>query len=139
MNPSTALHLAQFVLAVHMAIALFVIFGLLAVPLGMLFRWPFIFGFAWRLTHLGAASSIAVQKVMGKTCFLSVWEFNLLDQANQGHERIPAFHALAIDIMHWNMPLWFFTVLYLLVLVYTLWLWRVAPPRSPLSGKAIRV
>lgn len=139
MNPSTALHLAQLVLAVHMAIALFVIFGIVAVPLGMLRHWPFIFGFAWRLTHLGAAFSIALQKILGKTCFLSLWEFNLLDRASEGHQQIPALHAIAIDIMHWNMPLWFFTALYVLVLLYTLWLWRIAPPRSPLSRKAIRI
>ena len=139
MSPESALHLAQLVLAVHMAIAVFVIFGLVAVPLGLVFRWPFIFGFAWRLTHLGAAFSIARQKVLGKTCFLSIWEFNLLDRASQAHERIPALHALAIDIMHWNMPLWFFTALYILVLIYTLWLWRIAPPRPQVSREAVRI
>lgn len=139
MSPSTALHLAQVVLGIHMAVAIFVIFGIVAVPLGLMFRWPFIFGFAWRLTHVGAASSIALQKLMGKTCFLSVWEFDLLDRASQGHERIPPFHALAIDIMHWNMPLWFFTLLYVLVLAYTLWLWRIAPPRRLLTRETIGV
>jgi len=134
MTPEAALHLAQLVLAIHMAIAAFVIFGMIAIPLGALRQWPFVFGFAWRSIHLAAVSSIALQKLAGKTCFLSVWEFGLLDQAADAHQRIPPLHSLAIDIMHWNMPLWFFTALYVAVLLYTIWLWRVAPPRRPATS-----
>ena len=131
MSPETALHVAQLVLAAHMAVALFVIFGLVAIPLGAIRHWAFVFGFGWRAAHLGTASLIALQKVLGQTCFLSVWEFNLLDRANLAHPHIPIIHAWAIDIMHWNMPLWFFTALYLAVLGYIVWLWRFAPPRLP--------
>ena len=131
MNPETALHLSQIVLAVHMAIALFVIFGMLAIPIGALRHWPLVFGFGWRFAHLAVASGIAVQKLLGQTCFLSVWEFNLLDRASLAHAHVPLIHAWAIDIMHWNMPMWFFTVLYVGVLLYIVWLWRVVPPRLP--------
>jgi Protein of Unknown function (DUF2784) len=128
-NPETALHVAQIVLALHMAIALFVIFGMVAIPIGALRHWPPVFGFGWRFAHLAVVLGIAVQKLLGQTCFLSVWEFNLLDRASQAHARVPLIHAWAIDIMHWNMPLWFFTVLYVAVLLYIVWLWRAVPPR----------
>ncbi len=129
MSPDTALHFAQLVLSIHMAIALFVIFGIVAIPIGALRHWPFVFQFGWRAAHLGTASVIALQKVMGMTCFLSVWEFNLLDRASQAHPHIPLIHAWAIDIMHWNMPMWFFTALYVTTLLFIVWLWRFAPPK----------
>jgi Protein of Unknown function (DUF2784) len=116
-----------------MAIALFVIFGVLAIPVGALRHWPFVFEFGWRSAHLGIASAIAAQKMMGDTCFLSVWEFNLLDRASQAHAHVPLIHTWAINIMHWNMPLWFFTVLYVATLLYIVWLWWVVPPRLPWS------
>lgn len=131
MNPETSLHLAQIVLAVHMAFALFLILGMVVIPIGALRHWPFVFEFGWRLAHLAVAFAIALQKVLGQTCFLSIWEFNLLERANLAHAHIPLVHMWAINIMHWNMPLWFFTVLYIGILLYIVWLWRVVPPRVP--------
>lgn len=118
-----------------MAIALFVIFGVLAIPVGALRHWPFVFEFGWRSAHLAVASAIAVQKMMGDTCFLSVWEFNLLDRARLANAQVPLIHTWAINIMHWNMPLWFFTVLYVATLLYIVWLWRAVPPKLPWSAQ----
>ena len=142
MSSGTALHLAQAVLALHMLIALFVIFGMLAIPLGMLRHWAFIYNFGWRIAHISVAAVIALQKLIGQTCFLSVWEFNLLDRAAQGHQQLPLIHTWAIDVMHWNLPLWFFTGLYVIILIYIGWLWYIAPPqrqsRVRRGGAAVR-
>jgi Protein of Unknown function (DUF2784) len=138
-NPETALHVAQLVLALHLAAATFVILGMIVIPIGAWRHWLLVSSFWWRAAHLGAISIIALQKVLGQTCFLSVWEFNLLAQAQQAHVRVPPLHALAIGVMHWNMPLWFFTLLYVALFLYVAWLWRLVPvrgwPRRKLSHK----
>lgn len=130
MADERALHLAQLVLTIHALIALFVIFGMVAVPLGARSGWPFVYSIWWRGAHLGVVILIALQKVLGQTCFLSVWEFDLLDRAGLAVAGMPASQALLTRVMHWDMPLWFFTVLYLTVLAYTLLLWRLVPPRK---------
>jgi len=131
MDQLRALHLAQLVLGVHALVALFVVFGMIVVPVGAAQRWTFVRGFSFRAVHLGIVLIIALQKVLGATCFLSVWEFELLDAAGGAATRMPALQAFTIGIIHWDMPLWFFTALYLLVLAYTIVLWRFAPPHLP--------
>src|SRR5215472_255334 len=130
MADERALHLAQLVLTIHALVALFVIVGMVAIPLGARWGWPIIHSMSWRGVHLGIVILIALQKVLGQTCFLSLWEFDLLDRAGLAVAGMPASQALLIRIMHWDMPLWFFTVLYLVVLAYTVVLWRLVPPRK---------
>jgi len=129
MSEQSAHGLAQLVLTIHALVALFVIFGLVAIPLGGQLGWSFVRSIWWRSAHLGVVIIVALQKVVGATCFLSVWEFDLLDRAGLATRQMPAEQSLLIRIMHWDMPLWFFTALYLLVLAYTLLLWRFVPPR----------
>lgn len=129
MTGQTALHLAQVVLAVHFCIAAFVVFGMMAIPLGARSGWAWATAPAWRAGHAVIVLLIAVQKFAGQTCFLSVWEFKLLDAAASGGASPPPLHQLGVAIMHWNMPDWFFGVLYGLVLAYVAVLWFVVPPR----------
>jgi len=93
MAPLRALHLAQLVLGVHALVALFVVFGMSVVPVGAAQRWTFVRGFSFRAVHLGIVLIIALQKVLGATCFLSVWEFELLDAAGGAATRMPALQA----------------------------------------------
>lgn len=135
MSEQSALHLAQLVLTIHAFVALFVIFGLVAIPLGARLGWAFVYSIGWRSAHLGVVALIALQKTGGGTCFLSVWEFDLLDRAGLAVQQMPEAQSLLIHIMHWDMPLWFFTALYLAVLAYSLWLWHAVPPRRPQADR----
>lgn len=129
MSEDRALHLAQLVLTVHALIALFVVFGMIVIPLGARIGWRFVYSIWWRSAHLGIVILIALQKVLGQTCFLSVWEFDLLDRAGRAAGQMPAAQSLLTRVMHWDMPLWFFTALYLAVLAYTLLMWYLVRPR----------
>lgn len=118
--------LAQFVLGVHLLVVFFIVSGLVAIPLGFRLHWTFVTPFWYRAMHLGAMTIVAFQKFLGKLCFLSVWEFQLL--RDSGHrETEPAF-VFGDHLIHWNMPLWFFTVLYAVTWAYAIWLWRRFPP-----------
>lgn len=67
MTPQDALLLAQVILAVHIAIAGFVVFGIAAIPIGARLGWPFVYVLSWRLVHLGAMGIIALQKLLGNS------------------------------------------------------------------------
>jgi hypothetical protein len=136
-SPQTALQLAQATLAVHIAIAGFVVFGIAAIPLGARLGWPFVYVFWWRLLHLGAMGIIALQKLLGNSCFLSVWEFHLVDLASRIPHPTPLFQTIGEHVLYWNLPLWFLAVLYTALFAFVGVMWFVVPPR--LKGRAINV
>ena len=58
--------LAQGVLVLHIAVILFNIFGLIAVPIGAAFHWEFVRVFWWRGLHIASLVVVAIQAVSGK-------------------------------------------------------------------------
>ena len=128
-SPKVALQLAQAVLGVHILLAGFIVFGIIAIPLGARLGWPFVYLFWWRLLHVVAMGVVALQKVMGNACFLSEWEFKLVDIAREVPHRTPLFQALGEHVLYWNLPLWFFAWLYGALFAFVVALWFRTPPR----------
>lgn len=121
--------LAQLVLGVHLAVVFFIVFGLVAIPVGARLGWAFVLAFWWRALHLGAMTIVALQKFLGQLCFLSVWEFDLLRGAAQSDQAMQPILAFGSRLIHWDAPLWFFTALYAVTWLYVVWLWRRFPPK----------
>jgi Protein of Unknown function (DUF2784) len=117
--------LAETVLAAHLAIILFNLFGLVAVPLGALRGWRFVEIRWWRLLHLLLLAAVAVQAAAGRACVLTLWQADLA-----GIRAPPPLVMSWVERMiYWPLPLWVFTVLYILVFGYALLLYRFVPPR----------
>ena len=122
--------LATLVLAVHLAIVAFNVFGLVVVPLGRWAGWSFVRGFWWRLAHLGSLAVVALQAILGQPCFLTLWQASLEARSDAGEP--PPFIATWVNgVLFWPLPLWVFGLAYVAVFLYTLWLWRWVPPRRP--------
>ncbi len=122
------LGLADGVLALHVAIILFNVFGLIAIPLGAWFGWRFVRIGWWRLLHLLALAVVAVQAVAGRVCVLTLLQDQLLGQ----HGSAPPLIMRWVDrVIFWPLPLWFFTGLYVLVWLYVIALWWWVPPYWP--------
>ena len=68
---------AELVLAVHLAIIGFNLFGLFAVPLGAWRGWSFVREPVWRLVHAASLAVVAVQAALGQLCFLTEWQYAL--------------------------------------------------------------
>lgn len=120
--------LATVVLVVHLGVVAFNIFGMVAVPLGAWLRWRFVRGFWWRLVHLASLLVVALQALLGRACFLTIWQSGL--EAEQTSAAPPPMIATWINrLLYWPLPLWVFAALYVVVLVYVLLLWRWVPPR----------
>lgn len=115
--------LGQAVLAAHVAVIAFNLFGLVAVPLGAWRGWAFVRARGWRLLHLVSMALVAVQAAAGRACVLTLWQGRLT-----GGREDPLIMRIVNGLIYWPLPMWAFTAAYLAALVYVLALWRLVPP-----------
>lgn len=134
MIPHPAVALAQAVLAFHVGIILFNLFGMIAIPVGAWRGWGFVRVFWWRAVHVGILVVVAVQALVGRACILTLWQGALLGPAA---ERMPLIMRWVNRLVFWPLPVWMFAVAYVAVLLYMLALLRLVPPRWPtLAGRS---
>ena len=129
LSPSMALHLAQIILGLHLVVIVFNVSGLVLIPLGAWRYWPWVRRLGWRVAHLAALSLVAIQAVWGRACFLTVWQSDLMAAAGRRGYTAPLIQTWVDRLMFWNLPMAFFTALYVLVWLYVLALWHWVPPR----------
>lgn len=112
------------VLILHLAVIAFNVLGLVAIPLGAWRGWRWIRGFRWRLLHLLSLAVVAGQALVGRACFLTLWQARL--QGRQG--AAPLIAGWVDRLIYWPLPLWAFAVGYTLIWLYALALWWWVPP-----------
>ncbi|HET9149725.1 MAG TPA: DUF2784 domain-containing protein [Alphaproteobacteria bacterium] len=135
MNRTGLVLLADTVLAAHVAVIAFNVFGLIAIPVGAWRGWRFVRVFWWRALHLGILIIVAVQAVAGRACFLTLWWSELLARAGEIASSQPLIARLVTRAIYWPLPLWVFAALYVAVLGTTVFLWWRVPPQM---GKRFR-
>jgi glycopeptide antibiotics resistance protein len=118
--------LADFVLLAHFAITVFLVLGMLLIPLGAYWHWSWVRARRMRQIHAGLMALIAIEAVFNITCPLTVLEALLR------HAAAPeSFWADQLSkILYWNLPLEFFTILYVCCVIWILYLWKSVPPRN---------
>ncbi len=117
--------LASSILAAHLAVIGFNVFGLVAIPLGAWLGWDWVRVRWWRWLHVGALAVVALQAVVGRACFLTLWQGDL----EGGGEATPLIARWVNGLIYWDLPLWVFTAAYVLVFAYVLALLRLVPVR----------
>lgn len=109
--------IAALILAVHIAIIGFNLFGLIAVPLGAWRGWSWVHRPVWRLLHLGSLAVVALQAAFGRACFLTIWQ--AAAESGQRNPE-PLIMRWVNALVFWPLPLWVFGAIYLAVLAYAL-------------------
>jgi hypothetical protein len=118
--------LAEAILAAHIAIILFNVFGLIAVPLGALCGWRFVRVRWWRVLHLVLLGTVALQAVVGRACILTLWQA----AAEGAASPTPLIMGWINWMIYWPLPIWVFAALYFAVFGYAVaLLWLVPPAR----------
>ncbi len=125
------LWLAQAILAFHILIIAFNVFGLIAIPLGAWRGWRWVRIFWWRALHLVALLVVAVQALLGTACFLTIWQSELQEAAGRRGYRLPLIQTWIDHLLFWHLPMSFFTSIYVLVWIGVLLLWWKVPPVLP--------
>ena len=115
----------QLVLAVHLAVIGFNLFGLVAIPLGAALGWGWVRILWWRALHLASLAVVALQALLGRACFLTDWQ----DVLTGGGAHDPLIMRWVNGLIFWPLPMWAFTAAYVAVFAYVVGLWRFVPPR----------
>jgi len=123
--------LAVAVLGIHVAIILFNLFGLVAIPIGGWRHWRFVRAPVWRILHIFSLGTVAVQAAMGRACFLTIWQDAL---SNGSPDSQPLIARTVNALIYWPIPIWVFAVGYLLIFGYALALLWLVPLRR--TGRA---
>lgn len=120
---------AQAIFWVHIGIIAFNVFGLIVIPLGVWRGWAFVRVLWWRLLHLVALLIVALQAVLGRACFLTIWESDLAARAGETSSNLPLIQRWITRLVFWPLPIWAFAVFYLAIALYVIALWVIVPPR----------
>jgi hypothetical protein len=133
MSPALAHTLADTILFIHAGVVAFNVFGLLAIPLGALFRCSFVRVRWWRIAHIASLLVVAIQPLLGRYCFLTLWQ-EALDAA-AGPTSPNAIERIATVAVFWPLPPWIFVYLYVAAFLWTALMWWLVPP-GPLRRAA---
>jgi len=121
--------LADVVVAIHLAYVSFVIFGQLAILVGIVFRWGWIRNLWFRSLHLLAIVIVAVEAILNITCPLTTLEYNLRLWAGQNAEEGSFIGRMLHDMMFFTAPQWVFTTCYVSFAAIVIGTFVLAPPR----------
>jgi polyferredoxin len=121
--------LVGLVLALHVALVVFVVGGLVAVIAGNLSGWRWVNALWFRLAHLGAIAVVVSQSWLGIVCPLTSLELWLRAQSGQvGYTGGFIEHWLE-RVLYYDAPAWVFTTIYSLFGLIVLATWWFFPPR----------
>ena len=116
--------IADFILFIHLIIAIFISVGMVIFPIGGLLRWHWCKNFSLRVVHLGLIVVVFIETLIGVNCPLTVAENFFRAQATQ-HSFIG---SLMSNILYWNMSKTSVFYMYGSCVVWVLILWILFPP-----------
>lgn len=124
---------AIIVLAIHLAIIAFNVAGCVLIPLGAWLGWPWVREFWWRLAHLLSFAVVAVQALLGRACFSTIWQ----DELSGTTHVQPLIEQWINGLIYWDLPLWVFAAAYVAVFVYVVALWVWVRPGKWRSNRMV--
>jgi hypothetical protein len=123
--------LADVVLAVHFAYVIGVVFGLLAILIGLALRRGWARNFWLRMTHLAMIGVVVVQAWLGVTCPLTVLERRLRVAGGQAVSDLDFIEYWVHRVMFFRAPAYVFIACYTAFGLVVLATFLFAPPRWP--------
>jgi len=105
--------LADLIVVLHFCYVTFTVGGEVLILVGAAVNWRWIRNLAFRIVHLGSVVLVAVEALMGASCPLTAWEYQLRGLAGQRVEAQISFVArLVRSIIFYDFPAWVFLVIY---------------------------
>jgi hypothetical protein len=121
--------LADVVVVLHVSYVAFVIFGELAILIGIPLRWGWIRNRTFRLLHLAAIGVVVFESWSGITCPLTTWEDWLRTQAGQTVEEGDFIGRWVHYALFYRADPWVFTACYSVFGALVVLSLILAPPR----------
>lgn len=124
--------LADLVLLFHTLFIAFVIGGFFLILAGLKFKRPWVENFWFRTGHLSAIIIVTIKPLTNRLCPLTIWESRLREAAG-GKAYLGGFIQHWIHkIIYYDLPLWFFSIIYILFALIVIFVYIAAPPVWPL-------
>ncbi|NJN64877.1 MAG: DUF2784 domain-containing protein [Acidobacteria bacterium] len=127
MNPFQVL--ADVVLAVHVAIVLFVVGGLVVILVGNARGWAWVNRSWFRIAHIAAIGVVAAQAWFGVICPLTTLEMWLRRRAGGDAYEGSFIEHWFETLLYYDAPAWVFTVAYTAFGLLVVAAWLRYPPR----------
>jgi len=128
--------IADFIVTIHLGFVLFIVLGLFIILLGGALRWRFIRNFWFRVIHLAMILIVVFETVLGISCPLTVWEYELRVAAGQQDATDISFVTRLIhQLIFFEFPQIVFTVSYCLFGMAIVMAWWFIPPFLPRKRK----
>jgi len=123
--------LADLVLALHFAVVVFVVGGLVLVVVGNLRRWQWVNRPGFRIAHGVAIAFVVAESWLGITCPLTTLESWLRARAGAAPYADSFIGHWLAALLFYEAPAWVFTLAYSVfgLLVVAVW-WRFPPRRG---------
>lgn len=118
---------ADLILIFHFCIVFFLVFGLVALPIGCLRNYSWTRNSKLRAAHLLLMGFVTLETILGLTCPLTMLE-NILRQIE--HQQSFVSYWLS-HFIYWDLPTYFFVALYSACFIWSLIFWKVHPPDYP--------
>jgi polyferredoxin len=115
--------LADTILVIHFSLVVFVVLGLLAIVVGRLIGWTWIYGRVFRISHLLVIGIVIAQAWLGRLCPLTILESFLRGKAGQAGYSETFVGYWLHRILFFNAQPWVFTLIYTVFggLVFLFW------------------
>jgi hypothetical protein len=123
--------LANAVLMLHVAIVLFILFGLLLTLIGGARKWQWVRNFYFRAVHLAGIAYIAAEAWLGAICPLTTLELWLRERAGQAVYDGDFIAYWLNKILFYHAPPVVFIVAYSVFGLLVLLSWVLVPPHLP--------
>jgi hypothetical protein len=121
--------LADAMLALHIAIVLFVIGGLAVVVVGNLCGWHWVNAWWFRLAHVAAIGIVVAETWFGIVCPLTTWERWLRTKGGAAIYEGGFIEHWMQRTLYYDAPPWVFTMAYSLFGLAVVAAWWFFPPR----------
>jgi hypothetical protein len=122
--------IADILLTFHVAIALFIVGGLVLIVAGNLAGWAWVNGWTFRAAHLAAIAFVVAETWFGLACPLTTWEMDLRAMAGSAtYDRSFIGYWLA-RLLYYEAPEWAFVLAYSLFGLAVAVAWWRFPPRG---------
>lgn len=115
---------ADLVLIIHFCIVFFVVFGLIALPIGCLSNYNWTRNTKLRVAHMLLMGVITLEAILGITCPLTIIE-NTLRQIEYQQSFVANWVS---QLIYWDLPTYFFVSMYSACFIWSLAFWKVHPP-----------
>jgi hypothetical protein len=79
----------------------------------------------WRLLHIASWTVVALQALLGRACFLTIWQ----DQLTGASGQPPLIERWVNRAIYWPLPIWVFGAMYLALFAVVVALWWLVPAR----------